>query len=179
MQLAIFFKFFNFLSFYRFLQPQEPRNFLKNICNFFSSFLNFLVFFSFFRHKGSRDLLQGLMISCPIVSRVNGMVIDVFITPDIALASFWYFFFQIVGKFHVYGSLSQWNFLKLAIGILASLLKHWNGFDGFKYLNFSKILLKFAIVFKIFEYFCPFLSLIITGQRSFSSLADGLLDINL
>ena len=38
--------------------------------------------------------------------------------------------------------------------------------------NFSKILLKFAVVFKIFEYFCPFLSLaIITGQRS---PADGL-----
>ena len=39
----------------------------------------------------------------------------------------------------------------------------------------SKILLNFAIVLKIFEYFCPFLSTtIITGQRSFSSLADGL-----
>ena len=33
------------------------------------------------------------------------------------------------------------------------------------------------MVFK-FEYFCPFLSLaIITGQRSFSSLSDGLPDI--
>ena len=45
------------------------------------------------------------------------------------------------------------------------------------------MLLKIAIVFKIFEYFCPFLSLtiitvtIITGQRSFSGLAYGLLDI--
>ena len=45
--------------------------------------------------------------------------------------------------------------------------------------NFSKILLKFAIVFKIFEFFCPFLSLtIITGQRSFLILADGLHSIN-
>ena len=45
--------------------------------------------------------------------------------------------------------------------------------------NFSKILLKFANVLKIFEYFCPFLSLtIITGQRSFLSLADGALDKN-
>ena len=36
-------------------------------------------------------------------------------------------------------------------------------------------MLKFEIVFKIFEYFCPFLSLtIISGQRRFSSLADGL-----
>ena len=42
-------------------------------------------------------------------------------------------------------------------------------------LNLSRILLNFAIVFKFFEYFCPFLSLaIITGQRSFSSLSDGL-----
>ena len=41
--------------------------------------------------------------------------------------------------------------------------------------SFCKILLKFAIVLKIFENFCLFLSLtIITGQRSFSSLADGL-----
>ena len=37
--------------------------------------------------------------------------------------------------------------------------------------NFSKILLKLAIVFKIFEYFCPFLSLtILSDQRSFLSL---------
>ena len=41
-----------------------------------------------------------------------------------------------------------------------------------------KIFLKFAIVFKVFEYFWSFFSLIIiTGQRSFSSLADGFLDI--
>ena len=45
--------------------------------------------------------------------------------------------------------------------------------------SFTKILLKFTIVLKIFEYFCPFLSLmIITSQRSFSSLADGLHDKN-
>ena len=44
---------------------------------------------------------------------------------------------------------------------------------------FSKILLKFAIVFKIFENFCPFLSLTITtDQRSFLSLADGLHEKN-
>ena len=46
--------------------------------------------------------------------------------------------------------------------------------------NFSKILLKFATVFKIFEFFCPFLSLIIiTGQRRFFSLADELHNKNL
>ena len=62
--------------------------------------------------------------------------------------------------------------------ILDSVLRQWNGFEDFNVLNFGKISLKFAIVFKICECFYPFLSLtIITGQRSFSSLADGLLDI--
>ena len=42
-------------------------------------------------------------------------------------------------------------------------------------MNFSKILLKFAI--PNFLNICPFLSLTtITGQRNFSSLGDGLLD---
>ena len=72
--------------------------------------------------------------------------------------------------------MSQWNNLKIEIEILDSLLRQWGGFEDFNILIFSKILLKFAIVFKIFEYFCPFLSLtIITGQQSFSSLADGYL----
>ena len=31
--------------------------------------------------------------------------------------------------------------------------------EDIKNTNFGKILLKFAIVFKIFEYFCPFLGL--------------------
>ena len=44
--------------------------------------------------------------------------------------------------------------------------------DDFNILNFNKILLKFATLFKIFEFFCPFLILtIINGQRSFSSPA--------
>ena len=44
-------------------------------------------------------------------------------------------------------------------------------------LNFSKILLKFAIFPKVLNIFCPFLSLTnITGQRNFSSVADGLLE---
>ena len=68
--------------------------------------------------------------------------------------------------------------LNLEIVILDSLLRQWNVFEDFNVLNFNKILLTFAIVFKMFECFCPFLSLtIITGQRSFSSLADELLDI--
>ena len=84
-------------------------------------------------------------------------------------------FMEIIIK--VYGSLSQWNYLKLEIGILDSLLRQWYGFEYFNILNFSNIFLQFAIVFKSFEYFCTFLSLTtITGQRSFSSLGDGLLD---
>ena len=86
--------------------------------------------------------------------------------------------------FQVYGALSQWNYWKLEIGILDSVLRQWNGFEDFNILNFSKILLKFAFVFSLrlslFKILsiCPFLSLtIIPGQRSFSTLADGLLDI--
>ena len=67
---------------------------------------------------------------------------------------------------------------KAIIGIMDNLLRQWNVFEYFNILNFCKILLKFAIVIKFCEYFCPFLSLaIITGQRSFSSLSDGLPDI--
>ena len=45
--------------------------------------------------------------------------------------------------------------------------------------NFSKTLLNFAIVSKIFEFSCSFLSLTITaGQRSFLSLADEFHDKN-
>ena len=86
-------------------------------------------------------------------------------------------FWKII-MFQVYESLSHWNFLKLEIRILDILLKQWNGFEDFNILNVSKILLKFAMFSKFFKYFCPFLSLtIFTGQRSFSSLADGLLSI--
>ena len=74
--------------------------------------------------------------------------------------------------------MSQWNYFKLEIDILDSFLRQWNFFEEFNVLIFIEILLKYAIVFNIFDYFCLFLSLtIITGQRSFSSIADGLLDI--
>ena len=63
------------------------------------------------------------------------------------------------------------------MGIQYSLLRQLNGFEDLNILNFSKILLNFAIVFKIFKYFCPFT--IITGQRSFSSHEDELLDLNI
>ena len=48
--------------------------------------------------------------------------------------------------------MGQRNYLKLEIGVLDSFLRQWNGFDNenFDIMNFSKILLKFAIVFKIF-----------------------------
>ena len=62
--------------------------------------------------------------------------------------------------FQVYGSLSQWNYLKQEIGILDSLLIKWNGFEDFNVLNFSTILLNSAIVFKIFEYFVLLRSLL-------------------
>ena len=58
-----------------------------------------------------------------------------------------------------------------------SLLRRRNGSEDIIITKFGQILLKFAIVFKIFEYFCRFLSLtIITGQQNFWSLADGLHD---
>ena len=47
--------------------------------------------------------------------------------------------------------MSQWNYLKLEIGVMDSLLRQWNGFEDFNIVNFIKILLKFAIVFKFFE----------------------------
>ena len=49
--------------------------------------------------------------------------------------------------------MSQWNYLKLEIGMLDSPLRQWNGSEDFNILNFSKILLKFAIVFNIFVVF--------------------------
>ena len=42
--------------------------------------------------------------------------------------------------------------IKLEIIILDSVLRQWNGFEDFNVLSFSKILSKFAIVFKIFEF---------------------------
>ena len=50
----------------------------------FSSFKIF-EFYHFFRQQGSRDLLQGLMTSCLIVSRVNGIVINILVTRVLAI----------------------------------------------------------------------------------------------
>ena len=47
--------------------------------------------------------------------------------------------------------MSQWNYLKLETVLLDSLLRQLNGFEDLNILNFSKMLLKFEIVFKIFE----------------------------
>ena len=57
------------------------RNFQK-ISAIFFKFLIFLTF-SFFRHQGPRDPLQ--VISCCIVSTVNGMVIIILMTPALAI----------------------------------------------------------------------------------------------
>ena len=51
--------------------------------------------------------------------------------------------------------MSQWKNLGLEIGILDSLLRKLNGSEDISITIFSKILLKFAIVFKMFKYFCP------------------------
>ena len=56
-----------------------------------SSVLN-LFEYHFIRRHDPRDLIQGLTISCRIVSGVNGMVINVLMTP--ALAIFLRFFFN-------------------------------------------------------------------------------------
>ena len=51
---------------------------------------------------------------------------------------------------------------------LYRLLRQWNGFEDINILSFSKILFKFAKLFKIFDYFLPFLSLtIITANETF------------
>ena len=62
--------------------------------------------------------------------------------------------------------------------MLDSLLRQLDGSEDINITNFGKILLKFAIVLKLFfEYLCPFLcSTIITGQRKFLSLAVGFFD---
>ena len=75
----------------------------KNICNFFKFLIIFDFFYHFFRHQGPRDL-QVLMISWCIVSIVNGMVINILMTPALAIFDI---FFLIFGKllFQVFGSL--------------------------------------------------------------------------
>ena len=79
--------------------------------------------------------------------------------------------------FQVSGSLSQVNYWKLEINILDSLLTQWNGFEDLNILKFSTLLMKFAIVFKIFAYFFCLSLMIITGQWSFSRFADEFFDI--
>ena len=80
---------------------------------------------SFFPHQAPRDLLQGLMISFLIVSGVKWMVVSILITP--ALTIFDKIKFQIFRKLFMFQVLwifmRQWNYLKLEIGILDSLLR--------------------------------------------------------
>ena len=72
--------------------------------------------------------------------------------------------------------MSEWNFLRFDIGILANLLRQRIDFEDINILNFSKILLNFAIVFKIFVLFWVFVVKIYTSQRKFWSLENALLD---
>ena len=57
---------------------------ITNLGNFLK-YLRFFHVFGFFRHQRPWDLLQCLMISCCIVSRVNGMVINIFLTPMLVI----------------------------------------------------------------------------------------------
>ena len=67
--------------------------------------------------------------------------------------------------------------MRLELGKLNSLLRQWNGSEDIVITNFFKILWRFAIVFLKKFWIFSFLSLtIITGQRNFLSLADGLHD---
>ena len=43
--------------------------------------------------------------------------------------------------------MSQWNYLRLEIGILYSLLRQWNGSEDNNMTSFSNIVIKFAVVF--------------------------------
>ena len=44
--------------------------------------------------------------------------------------------------------MSHQNYFRLEVGMLDSLLRQWNGSEDANIMNFSKILLKFAIVLK-------------------------------
>ena len=123
--------------------------FSKKNCNFFKFFFVFI----YFQHPGPTALLQCLIINSFMVSRVNGVDINFLMTP--VLAFFDKFFFQIFGKsscskfMDIYEPVELFKPWKR---ILDSLLRQWNGFEDFIVLNFSKILLKFAIVFNFFSF---------------------------
>ena len=69
---------------------------LKKKLQFFQVFESWIFFYQFLRNQGSRELSQGLILNCRIVFRVNGMVINILVTP--ALANFDKTFFRIFGK---------------------------------------------------------------------------------
>ena len=82
---------------------------------------------------------------------------------DSSFSNFWIMFnfsFNLSENYYHIPSLwifmSQWNYFRLKTGILDTLLRQWSGFEDINILNLSKILLKFAIVFKMFEYFLSF-----------------------
>ena len=60
----------------------ENSTFLNDFILSLTPFLNFL---SFFWHQRSRDILKGLMISCRVVFRGNGMVINILMTPALEI----------------------------------------------------------------------------------------------
>ena len=115
-------------------QYHEFKHFLK-IFWIFSCFLNV------FRQQRPWDLLHSVIISCCIVSRVNGIV-------DSSFSNIWIKFklqtFCKIFLFQAYGSSWSSETISGLKRILDSLLRQWNGSQGIFVLNFSKILLKFA-----------------------------------
>ena len=104
----------------------------------------------FFRPPELRSLLRGLILSYCLVSRFNGMVIIIlntlvpsFLLINFNLKNFWKFFIV----FQVYGSLSQWNCLRLEICILGSFLRQWNGVLKILIL---RILARFCLSLQLF-----------------------------
>ena len=144
----------------------------KKYLQFFQVF-NLFEFFTIF--SGTRDLFQRLMISCRIVSRVNGIVIYILMTPVLSIfLNKIYFFFQIFENYYVpslWIFMSQWNYLMLEIGTLVSLLRQQNGFEDFNTLNRSKIV-KICYCFQNFWIFLSF-SRSVLANDVFWSLPEG------
>ena len=63
----------NPLNLFNFLISQILATLLK--LHFFKKFFECLFLFIFFRHKGPRGQLQGVIISCCIISRIIGSII--------------------------------------------------------------------------------------------------------
>ena len=117
-----------------------------NTCNFFKFFESLWSFFFIFAEPLSWGIFSKNSWYAVAVSRVNGMVINCSWLPlQQILIKFDVIFFSnfLANCYHVpslWIFMSQWNLLKLEIGILGNLLIQWNGFEDFNILNFSRTL---------------------------------------